>query len=223
MWKEFNIKTFPAETIVFRDGEYSADLSTIKNGKIDKNYDLPVHIIYVGEIAGENKLDVEVKVENQPVFLTVKIKSKKPAFLNIFIKNAGKNSEIKSHILIENAGDFKFDCVARHAADDTTILVQTRLVAGAKSVTKMSGTAEIGRGINGVVSDINFMAVAADGARIEFAPRQRISSAPTRADHSASMFAPTVPQITYLRGAGLSGAEADMAIREAFVNGFTFY
>ena len=42
MWNEFNIKTFPAETIVYRDGEYCPDLSTLENKPIDKKYDLPV-------------------------------------------------------------------------------------------------------------------------------------------------------------------------------------
>ncbi len=223
LWKEFNIKTFPAETIVFRDGEYSADLSTIPNAPIDKKYDLPVHIIYVGEIDGDKELNIDVLADAQPVFLTVKLKNKKPAFLNIFIKNAGKNSEIKSHILIENAGDFGLDCVAQHLADNTTILVQTKLVAVDASKTKLSGAAVIGKDIVGAVSDINFAAMADDSARIEFAPRQRISSAPARADHSAAMYAPTDAQVSYLRGGGLSGEEVDSALREAFENSFTLY
>ena len=31
IWNEFNIKTFPAETIVFRNGEYCSELSTLPN------------------------------------------------------------------------------------------------------------------------------------------------------------------------------------------------
>ena len=102
MWNEFNIKTFPAETIVYRNGKYCPDLSTISSGVIDKKYDLPVHIIYVGEIADLNELNIEINVENQPVFLSVDIKNKKPAFLNIFIKNTGKNSELRGHVFVEN-------------------------------------------------------------------------------------------------------------------------
>ena len=49
-------------------------------------------------------------------------------------------------------------------------------------------------------------------------PAQRISAVPTSAEHSASIYQPTVQQIEYLRGAGLSGAEVDSAMREAFVN-----
>ena len=89
MWNEFNIKTFPAETIDYRDGEYCPDLSTLENKPVDKKYDLPVHIIYVGEITGNCRLDIEQLAENQDVILTVKINNKTPAFFNIFNKNAG--------------------------------------------------------------------------------------------------------------------------------------
>ena len=84
MWDEFNIKTFAAETIVYRDGLYCADLSTLPDGTIDSHYDLPVHIIYIGEIAGKCRLNIDISVANQPVFLDVRVKNKKPAFLNIF-------------------------------------------------------------------------------------------------------------------------------------------
>ena len=100
MWNEFNIKTFPAETIVFRDWVYCADLSTLPNAPINKNYDLPVHIIYVGEIAGENNLEISVGAENQKVCISVNVKNNLPDFLNIFIKNAGKNSEILGHVML---------------------------------------------------------------------------------------------------------------------------
>ena len=56
MWNEFNIKTFPAETIVYRDGLYCPELSTIDNENVNKKYDLPVHIIYVGELKDKNLL-----------------------------------------------------------------------------------------------------------------------------------------------------------------------
>ena len=90
MWNEFNIKTFAAETIVYRDGVYCPELSTLENAPINKTYDLPVHIIYVGEISGDNKLEVLVGAENQKVIVTAKIKNNLPAFFNILIKKAGK-------------------------------------------------------------------------------------------------------------------------------------
>ena len=218
MWNEFNIKTFDAETVVYRDGVYCPELSTIVGTDFDKNYDRPIHIIYVGDIAGNCRLNVNIFVENQPVFLSAKIKNKKPAFLNIFIKNAGKNSEFRGHVIIHNENDIKFNCNALHTAPDTTILLKTKLIAGRNSVSKLTGTAEIEKNCNDVNSDISFCALADKTARIEFMPAQRISAVPTSAEHSASIYQPTVQQIEYLRGSGLSGAEVDSAMREAFVN-----
>ena len=218
MWDEFNIKTFDAETVVYRDGVYCPELSTIVGTDFDKKYDRPIHIIYVGDIAGNYRLNVNIFVENQPVFLSAKIKNKKPAFLNIFIKNAGKNSEFRGHVIIHNENNIKFNCNALHTAPDTTILLKTKLIAGRNSVSKLTGTAEIEKNCNDVNSDISFCALADKTARIEFMPAQRISAVPTSAEHSASIYQPTVQQIEYLRGSGLSGAEVDSAMREAFVN-----
>ena len=78
MWDEFNIKTWDAETVVFRDGVFCPDLSTLNSTDITKKYNRDVHIIYVGEIAGNCRLNINILTENQPVFLTAKIKNKKP-------------------------------------------------------------------------------------------------------------------------------------------------
>ena len=72
-------------------------------------------------------------------------------------------------------------------------------------------------------SDISFCALADKTARIEFMPAQRISAVPTSAEHSASVYQPTVQQTEYLRGAGLSGAEVDNALRMAFMNDFSLF
>ena len=204
--------------MTYRDGVYCPELSTIVGTDFDKKYDRPIHIIYVGDIAGNCRLNVNIFVENQPVFLSAKIKNKKPAFLNIFIKNAGKNSEFRGHVIIHNENDIKFNCTALHTAPDTTILLKTKLIAGRNSISKLTGTAEIEKNCNDVNSDISFCAQADKTARIEFMPAQRISAVPTSAEHSASIYQPTVQQIEYLRGTGLSGAEVDSAMREAFVN-----
>ena len=218
MWNEFNIKTRPAETIVFRDGVYCADLSTLPNGPINTKYDLPVHIIYVGEIAGENRLDVLVGVENQEVIISANVKIKKPANLNIFIKNAGKNSKISGTVLLDNESELKYDCQARHLYENTAILIKNKVLAGKNSNSKLSGMAVIDKDCNGCESDIAFVAMADVGAKIDFMPGQRIKSAPARADHSASIYKPTDAQVFYLRGAGLSGAEVDVALKEAFLS-----
>ena len=78
--------------------------------------------------------------------------------------------------------------------------------------------AVIDKDCNGCESDIAFVAMADVGAKIDFMPGQRIKSAPARADHSASIYKPTDAQVFYLRGAGLSGAEVDVALKEAFLS-----
>lgn len=218
MWNEFNIKTMPAETIVFRDGAFCADLSTLPDCNIDKTYELPVHVIYVGEIAGKCRLDLNISADNQSVILDVRVKNNLPAFFDIFIKNTGKNSEIRGGVLLENSGDLTYNITGQHAADDTTICVKTKLVAEKNTKSKLSGTAEIEKDTKNAISDIAFAALADKTARIEFVPAQRISSVPKSADHSAAIFRPTDFQIEYLREAGLSGAEVIAATREAFMN-----
>lgn len=218
MWNEFNIKTRPAETIVFRDGEYIADLSTLPNAPINTKYDLPVHIIYVGEIAGDNKLEVLVGVENQEVIISANVKIKKPAILNIFIKNAGKNSKISGTVFLDNESELTYNCDARHLYKNTAILIKNKVLAGKNSNSKLSGMAVIDKDCDGCESDIAFVAMADVGAKIDFMPGQRIKSEPKCADHSASIYKPTDAQVFYLRGAGLSGAEVDAALKEAFLS-----
>lgn len=223
MWDEFNIKTFPAETIVYRDGVFCPDLSTIENVEFNKKYDKPVHIIYVGEIKDNCNLDINISVDNQPIFLSVNVKNKKPAFLNIFIKNAGKKSDFRGHVMLQNYDNLKFNCTAEHTAPDSTILVKTKLLAHKNTISKLSGTAIIDKNCTNVNSDISFSALADKNARIEFIPAQRIHAIPNAADHSASIYQPSAPQIEYLREAGLTGAEVDNALKEAFLNDFSLF
>lgn len=219
MWNEFNIKTFPAETIVYRDGVYCPDLSTLENKPINKKYDLPVHIIYVGEIAGKCRLNIELGVDNQNVIVSVNVKNKKPAFFNIFIKNAGKNSEIKANVFMNNMSDMlDYYCEARHLYKNTAIFVKNKLFAGKNAQSKLSGVAIINKDCPACKSDISFVAMVGQGAKTEFLPAQRISSEPDVADHSAAVFKPTKMQINYLQGAGLSMTEINDIMREAFLN-----
>ena len=220
MWNEFNIKTFPAETIVYRDGEYCPDLSTLENKPIDKKYDLPVHIIYVGEIAGNCRLNIELNSENQNVFLTVKIKNEKPAFFNIFIKNTGKNSEIKGSVFIENKSELNYECIADHLSENTGILLKNRIYAGKNSKSVISGNAIINKECKNCSSDLNFLAMTEEGAKIEFMPAQKISSIPKTADHSAGIYTPNDAQILYLRQAGLGILEIKDVTKEAFLNDY---
>ena len=223
MWENFNIKPMPAETIVYRDGEFCHDLSTIKNGPINKKYDLPIHIIYVGEITGKHRLDIDINISNQLVYLSVNIKNKKPAFFNIFIKNTGKNSELRGHIILDNYSHLTYECNAHHLSSDTGIFLQNKLIANKESVSKLSGIAIIDKNCPNCKSDINFAAISEKNTKIEFLPAQRISSVPDSADHSASIYTPRPIQIQYLRESGLSTNEINNIMRDAFINDFSLF
>ncbi len=221
IWDEFNIKTFPAETIVYRNGDYCPELSTLENKPIDKKYDLPVHIIYIGEIAGKCRLNIELGADNQNIIISVNVKNKNPAFFDIFIKNAGKNSEIKANILMHNIGsELDYDCKARHLYKNTAIFVKNKLFAGKNAISKLSGVAIIDKDCPECKSDMSFVAMIEQGAKTEFIPSQRIASEPTTADHSAAIYKPTNMQINYLRSAGLSSMEIKDVMREAFLNDY---
>ena len=225
MWNEFNIKTFPAETIVYRNGVYQPEISTLPELKnIDKKYDLPIHIIYVGKISGENTLNINLDSENQPVFLSINTENNFPAFLNIFIKNAGKNSKIRGHILLTNSSNLTVKILAEHKCDDTAILLQTKIIGKKDSFSKISGTAIIDKNCENTESNISFAGLATDkSAKIQFTPEQRISSVPKFAEHSAYMFHILPTQELYLRESGLSGAEVETAMIESFMNDFNLF
>ena len=223
MWKEFNIKTFPSETIVYRNGVYCPELSTISEEQINIKYKLPVHIIYIGEISGDNQLNINVGVENQKVYLSVNIKNKTPAFLNIFIKNAGRNSEIRGHVILDNYNDLQYNCDAQHLYEDTSILIKTKLIARQNSKSKLSGMAFFNKNCENCVSDINFSAISEKNTKIEFIPAQKISSVPKSADHSASIYQAKDSQILYLRENGLGTLEIQDIIKEAFLNDFDLF
>ena len=218
MWNEFNIKTFPAETIVYRDGKYCPELSTLEDKTINKKYDLPVHIIYIGEITGKNQLNIDTVVENQEIILTVKIINKTPAFFNIFIKNTGKNTKINGKVFIENFSELTFDCTTNHLYKNTDIFVKNKIYAAKNSKSILSGTAIINKDCENCGSDLSFVAMTEEGAKIDFMPAQRISSVPKQAEHSASIYNPTDAQTLYLRQAGLSIIEIKNVTKEAFLN-----
>ena len=223
LWQEFNIKTFASETVVFRDGEFCPELSTLPDTQINKKYEKPVHIIYIGEIAGNCRLNIDISVPNQPVFLSVNIKNKKPAFFDIFVKNAGKNSEMRGQIFAQNFNELNININAEHLYDDTGILIQSRILAEKNSKTVIHATAQILKNIENANSDISMSVMADKSAKIEFMPSQRINSVPQNAGHSASIYNISPDKIQFLRGAGLSGAEADVAMREAFKNDFSLF
>lgn len=207
-----------AETIVFRDGVFCPELSTLKYEPINNNYDKPVHIIYVGEIDGDNTLNISAGAKNQDIFVSANIKIKKPAVLNIFIENAGENTKISGTFLIQNNSDFVLDCNARHLFKKTAILIKNKILADKNSNSKLSGTAIIDEDCAECDSDIAFIAMKDENAKIEFMPGQKIKSIPNQADHSASVYKPNDAQLFYLRNAGLGTGEIDETLKEAFLS-----
>ena len=223
LWDDFNIKTFPAQTVVFRDGVFCPDLSTIEDIAdntiiIDKKIAQPVHIIYVGEIRGDTALKIHISAPDQPVFLSAKIKNNFPAFFNIFVKNTGKNSELRGHITTQNNATLKLNIDAHHDAPKTGVLINTKLIAGPGSESEISGVATITKNGADAVSDLSFAAIAAQDAKIKFTPAQKISAVPESAEHGAAIYHPAAPQIQFLRNAGITERDAEQILRDAFLD-----
>ena len=210
MWNKFNIKTFPSETLVYVDGVFQSDISTLpETENFSTKYDLPIHIIYIGKIDREITLNINITAENQPIFLTIDLENNFPGFLNIFIKNHS---------------DFGGKIVAEHAAPDTGILIQTKIIGYKNSYSTVSATAIINSNCPNTKSDIRLAGHTTDkSAKIRFTPKQRIKSVPNFAEHSAHMMHITGPQENYLRTAGLSGAEVKDAMIEAFTKDFDLF
>ena len=220
IWQDFNIKTFPAETIVFRDGVFCPELSTLDSPVINKNYDLPVHIIYVGELVGENKLDIIIdeNVKNQAVFLSGKIKIKTNTKLDISVKNSGFGTDLRGFIMIENNKKLDFNLDAHHLCRNTGILIKTKILAYNDSISKLTGTAHIYQYCENTRSDIGFSAMADKNTQIIFSPVQKISAIPESAAHNANMAYYNNAQIEYLYESGLNDTEIKNILREAFIN-----
>ncbi len=225
IWQDFNIKTFPAETVVFRNGVFCPELSTLENPIIDKNYDLPVHFIYVGELSGKNNLNITINenVKNQKIYISGKIKVNKDSVLNISIKNNGLNSKIRGFFIIENHNSLIFNLDAYHLCKNTGISIQTKLLAYKDSLSKLTGTAHIYKYCENAESDINFSAIADKGAKITFCPVQKISAIPENASHSASIAHYNQSQIEYLHQSGLTDLEIKKVLKEAFINDINMF
>ncbi len=220
IWQDFNIKTFPAETVVFRDGVFCPEFSTLGSPVIDKNYDLPVHIIYVGELSGKNDLDIEIKenVKNQVVFLSVRVNVNSLADFSVSVKNNGMGSDLRGFVVIQNQKNVKFNADAYHLAVNTGIFIKTRLVAYKNSTSELNGVAHIYKYCENARSDIQMSAIAEEGAKIIFRPVQKISAVPESAAHSANIAHYSAPQIQYLHESGLVDYEIRDVLKEAFMN-----
>ena len=227
LWQEFNIKTFPAETLVFRDGVFCEDLSEYENAEficdknlisVNKTPKLPIHIIYIGEIAGNIDLNIEINAENSNIVMDFKTVNKTPAFLNVFIKNCGKNSVFEGQIIDKNHDNLKISVIGQHFAENTGIFVNTRVAAYKNTLTDLFGSAKIEKNANDSDSDISFYVMADESARVILKPTQYINSVPKNAVHNSSLYKPNQNQINYLCESGLGEIEIKKVLEEAFLN-----
>ena len=227
LWQEFNIKTFPAETLVFRDGQFCEDLSEYESAEftaeknlisVNKTPKLPIHIIYIGEIAGNIELNVDINAENSNIIMDFKTVNKKPAFLNIFVKNNAENSVFDGQIIDKNYKELKINVIGQHFVKNTGIFVKTRVAAYKNTITDLSGSAKIEKNAPECDSDISFYVMADESAKVILKPTQYINSVPKKASHSAALYKPNENQINYLRSSGLGSIEINQVMEEAFFN-----
>lgn len=227
LWEKFNIKTFPAETLVFRDGVFYEDLSDYNNVIYDKKKniisvvktpELPIHIIYIGEMAGNFDININIQAKNTKVVLSSKITNKTPAFLNIFVKNTGKNSVFNGNITAQNYNSLEINTKGEHSCENTGIFIKTKVLAHKNSKTVLNGFAIINKNLKLCDNDISFSVMADESAKITLKPTQYIQSVPKNAIHSASIYKPNSEQINYLRMSGLGGAEVKKILEEAFLS-----
>ena len=227
LWQEFNIKTFHAETLVFRNGIFCEDLSDYTNIDFDadkniifvtKTPKLPVHIIYIGEITGKIDINIDIKAKNTKIIFSGKIINKKPAFLNIFVKNTGKKSVFNGKITAQNYNSLEIVATGEHLCENTGIFIKTKVLAHKNTNTVLNGHAIINKNTDLCDSDISFSVMADESAKITLKPTQYIQSVPKSAIHSAGIYKPTENQINYLRMAGLGGTEVKKVLEEAFLS-----
>ena len=143
--------------------------------------------------------------------------------MNIFIKNTGKNSELRGHVFVENYDRLELNINAEHLCENTGMLVHTKLIAHENTYSKLTGNAIISENCIDCISDIGFTAIADNTAKIEFLPAQFIKSEPKSAEHSASIYRQNSDQIQFLKMAGLSTAEIRNVAFEAFKNNFSLF
>ena len=143
--------------------------------------------------------------------------NKKPAFLNIFIKNAGKNSFFDGNIINKNKNIFKSRQIAQHCQENTGIFIKNKIAGYKNSKTELSAEARIEKNCKDCDSNISFSVMADKNAMVEMKPMQYINSVPKSASHSASLYKPTKNQIQYLKMSGLSDKEIDNILENAFL------
>jgi len=168
-------------------------------------------------VPGLKKIRIVNETEGE-LFITVKSEIKNPTVLQFFIENAGEFSKISGQFTFLNDSDLDLTFFGDHLVKNTAVLIKNKILADTGSSTKVSGVARILGGCESCDSDMDFSAMCApDIKSIEFNPTQELFSPPSRAEHSASIYRGTKPQIEYLSSAGISREEIGQILRNAFL------
>ena len=198
-----NIKTFPAQARVYRDGVFVPELSEDSGDS-----SLPLHIIHIGKITGTHNWFVDAN-ENRNVFLTARIETSSETKINIEINANLEGIGIEAKIFIVNSGKLNIEVTGNNNRSRTKINAQTKLMALNDSENVLVGLANIPSDTKDCESDIGFSALCEPNVKtLKISPVQRISSIPITAKHNASLYKPSVAQVKYLETAGLTGLSA---------------
>ena len=138
--------------------------------------------------------------------------------MNIFIKNAGKESVFDGNIIVQNYKDIEINAKGEHFCENTGVFIKTKVLAHKNTKTVLNGYAVINKNIDFCDSDVSFSVMADETAKIILKPTQYIQSVPKNAIHSASIYKPNENQINYLRMAGFGGAEVKKILEDAFLS-----
>jgi SUF system FeS cluster assembly, SufBD len=207
-----NIRTFPANTRVYRDGVIMPELCDNTYGP-----NAPLHIIHIGHISGVQNWFIDMN-DVKTVYLTARVSIDDSAKIRIEINANQENQEFDGRLFINNSGDLDLNIVANNNKSYTHVHCETKLFAMANSKNNMAGTANIPSDVIDTDSDIGFSALCAKNvASLRMAPAQRISSVPKSATHSASIYHPTAAQVKYLEMAGISDDQATDLLNKAFM------
>jgi len=211
LFEEFkNIRTFPARTRVYRDGEIVPELSS------EEGANLPLHIIRIGKLTGAHNWFVDMD-EAGDVFLTARIETEGDTKINLRINPNLENIGFDGKLIIKNTGNLNLEIAGNNNRGGTRIKCQTKLFAAAGGENRLLGVANIPSGVRGAETDISFAALCEPNAFVSMSPRQRISSIPKSAEHSASIYRPAPAQIRYLETAGLTAAESSALLNQTFM------
>ncbi|MDR3208480.1 MAG: SufD family Fe-S cluster assembly protein [Rickettsiales bacterium] len=215
-----SIRTFPANTRVYRDGVFAPELSSENEGA-----GLPLHIIHVGKITGRQDWIVDMNrtrgrraAGSANVFLTARIEVEGAAKINLEINANIAGAAFDGAVFVKNAGDLTLNVIGNNNKGGTKIACRAKLFAMAGSSGDLSGVANIPAGVPDAGTSVEFSALCRGHVKLlKMSPAQRISSVPAAAGHGASIYRPAPAQIHYLETAGLPEDEAAALLNRVFL------